>query len=42
MNDKSVGNLGLQWFLDLPEDKTLVSTPLAVDGVLYGLNRFSL
>ncbi len=41
INEKTVAGLGLQWFLDLPEDKTLVSTPLAVDGVLYFTGSYS-
>lgn len=31
----NVGNLGLAWSMDLPEEVTLQSTPLAVDGTLY-------
>ncbi|MCK5704347.1 MAG: PQQ-dependent dehydrogenase, methanol/ethanol family, partial [Cyclobacteriaceae bacterium] len=28
-------NLAVDWFMDLPTDKALVSTPLVVDGILY-------
>ena len=31
----NVKQLGLAWFLDLPGQRTLEATPLAVDGVLY-------
>jgi quinohemoprotein ethanol dehydrogenase len=31
----SVGRLGPAWFLDLPDERTLAATPLAIDGVLY-------
>ena len=31
----NVGRLGLAWSMDLPEEVTLESTPLAVDGTLY-------
>jgi quinohemoprotein ethanol dehydrogenase len=31
----NVGRLGLAWSLDLPDEVTLESTPLAVDGTLY-------
>jgi len=31
----SVGRLAPDWYLDLPNDKALVSTPLVVDGILY-------
>jgi quinohemoprotein ethanol dehydrogenase len=35
INDKNVSKLGVDWFLDLPDDRGLVSTPLVADGVLY-------
>jgi len=35
INRDSVENLGVAWYLDLPNDVGLVSTPLVVDGVLY-------
>jgi quinohemoprotein ethanol dehydrogenase len=41
VNQETVSRLGLQWYLDLPEDRTLVSTPLAVDGVLYFTASYS-
>jgi quinohemoprotein ethanol dehydrogenase len=31
----NAGRLGLAWFLDLPGERTLAATPIAVDGVLY-------
>ena len=35
INTANVANLKVDWFLDLPDDVGLVSTPLVVDGVLY-------
>ena len=35
VNDANVAGLGVDWYLDLPNDRGLVSTPLVVDGVLY-------
>ena len=37
----NVGKLGLAWSLDLPTDRSLLSTPLVVDGVLYFTGTFS-
>lgn len=35
VNDDSVTKLGLAWHMDLPNDRSLVGTPLVVDGVMY-------
>ncbi len=35
IDDASVSELGVDWVLELPDDRGLVSTPLVVDGVLY-------
>ena len=35
INNRTVGKLGLAWSLDLPGERSLEATPLAVDGVLY-------
>jgi quinohemoprotein ethanol dehydrogenase len=35
INTGNVADLGVDWFLDLPNDVGLVSTPLVVDGTLY-------
>lgn len=35
INTRNVERLGLAWSLELPDEVTLESTPLAVDGVLY-------
>ena len=32
---KNVGKLGIDWVLELPEDRSLTNTPLVVDGVMY-------
>lgn len=41
IKDSNVKDLGLAWHLDLPEDRSLLSTPLVVDGVLYFSGSFS-
>ena len=35
INATNVGDLGVDWHLDLPSDVGLVSTPLVIDGILY-------
>ncbi|MCH7592403.1 MAG: hypothetical protein IH989_06470, partial [Planctomycetes bacterium] len=35
IDDSNVSELSLDWFVDLPGDRGLVSTPLVVDGTLY-------
>ncbi len=35
INASNVSDLAVDWYLDLPNDRGLVSTPLVVDGVLY-------
>ena len=35
IKNSNVSELGVEWFLDLPNDVGLVSTPLVVDGILY-------
>jgi quinohemoprotein ethanol dehydrogenase len=35
INAENVKQLGLAWFLDLPHQRALEATPLAIDGVLY-------
>ena len=35
INRDTIGSLGIAWYMDLPDDVGLVSTPLVVDGVLY-------
>ena len=35
VNGANVGRLGLAWYLDLPGERMLEATPLAVNGVLY-------
>ena len=37
----SVKRLGVDWVLDLPNDRTLIGTPLVVDGVLYFTGSYS-
>ncbi len=35
INTFNVADLAVDWYLDLPNDRGLVSTPLVVDGILY-------
>jgi quinohemoprotein ethanol dehydrogenase len=35
INTSNVSDLSVDWYLDLPKDRGLVSTPLVVDGTLY-------
>ena len=35
INTSNVADLAVDWYLDLPKDRGLVSTPLVVDGILY-------
>ena len=35
INTSNVSNLSVDWYLDLPNDRGLVSTPLIVDGIMY-------
>ena len=41
INDQSIARLGLDWVLELPEDRMLLATPLVVDGVMYFTGSFS-
>lgn len=35
INETTVTQLGVAWYTDLPNDRTLYGTPLVVDGVMY-------
>ena len=41
IDTKTVAKLGLAWSLDLPTDRSLLATPLVVDGILYFTGTFS-
>ena len=41
INDANVAGLKPSWFLDLPLDRTLLATPLVVDGVMYFSGSYS-
>ena len=41
IDTRTVAKLGLAWSLDLPTDRSLLATPLVVDGVLYFTGTFS-
>ena len=40
INDSNVNKLGLAWYLDLPKEGTLESTPLEVNGILFFSGTF--
>ena len=42
INADSIDNLGLAWSLELPDARQIVSTTLAIDGVLYVTGSFSI
>jgi quinohemoprotein ethanol dehydrogenase len=35
INDSNIAQLGLQWFVDLPTNQNVETTPLIIDGVMY-------
>ncbi|MEM7467607.1 MAG: PQQ-dependent dehydrogenase, methanol/ethanol family, partial [Pseudomonadota bacterium] len=41
INNENVSKLGMVWSLDLPKDRSLVATPLVVDGVIYFTGSYS-
>ncbi len=41
INTETVNGLGLDWALELPDDRSLIGTPLVVDGVLYFTGSYS-
>lgn len=41
ISTQTIGKLGLQWALDLPDEVGLQATPLAIDGILHFTGRFS-
>lgn len=41
IDTETVAKLGVEWVMELPEDRGLVPTPLAVDGVLYFTGSYS-
>ena len=41
VNTESVKGLGLDWYMDLPDDRSLTGTPLVVDGVIYFTGSYS-
>ena len=41
INADNVKKLGPQWVLELPKERSLIGTPLAVDGVLYFTGSYS-
>lgn len=41
INADNVSKLGVAWSLDLPKDRSLVATPLVVDGVIYFTGSYS-
>jgi len=41
INTKTVSNLGIEWVMELPNDRSLLATPLVVDGVIYFTGAYS-
>ena len=41
INTQTVSKLGIEWVMELPNDKQLTGTPLVVDGVMYFTGSFS-
>jgi quinohemoprotein ethanol dehydrogenase len=41
ISDTSIGRLGVAWYLDLPKDRSLVSTPLVVDGTMFFVGSYN-
>ncbi len=41
ITNKNVNGLGLAWYLDYPDHRSLISTPLVVDGVMYFTGSWS-
>ena len=41
INVESVSRLGLEWNMPLPQDRSLLSTPIVVDGVMYFTGSWS-
>jgi quinohemoprotein ethanol dehydrogenase len=41
INTKTVSDLGIEWVMELPKDKSLLATPLVVDGVIYFTASYS-
>ena len=42
INNGNVQQLGVEWFIDLPNDVGLVSTPLVIDGILYFIGTMNI
>ena len=41
INADSVKRLGLAWYIDLPQDRSLVGTPLVVNGIMYFVGSYN-
>ena len=42
INQSNVGSLELDWYIDLPNSRSLVSTPLVVDGIMYFISSMNI
>ncbi|MDA1370202.1 MAG: PQQ-dependent dehydrogenase, methanol/ethanol family [Proteobacteria bacterium] len=42
INQDNVGGLNLDWYIDLPDSRSLVSTPLVVDGTMYFISSMNI
>ena len=42
VNKSNIHNLAVDWFIELPNDRGLVSTPLVVDGIMYFIGSMNI
>jgi len=42
VNQSNVGSLKLDWYIDLPDSRSLVSTPLVADGIMYFISSMNI
>ena len=42
INQSNVGGLELDWYVDLPNSRSLVSTPLVADGIMYFISSMNI
>ena len=42
INQSNVGSLELDWYIDLPNSRSLVPTPLVVDGIMYFISSMNI
>jgi len=42
VDQSNVGSLKLDWYIDLPDSRSLVSTPLVADGIMYFISSMNI